>query len=429
MKPELMVPAKDRAAWITFIQSQDEAWRLLSARGNTAFLEASDLDAVQIADFLDRLSNQDKDRSFLARLHYLSQQKLKTFFQDELKQILKSATHTSRVETVISKGCVRGKPIWDKTIYSRMTGRIDKASFITQPLASSFNTPENQLLKLFLSNISQTVDTFIADLGTAAMSQQIIELKGIADATLKQAWMREVDRKYRMSPIMRMGAQRSRVRPYSLVAILEAEFEAVLGETRLEAVLNLLRSGWLKPIKDDDLFEVYVLFVIFSVLKVELGFGLPRNLGLIRRGRKAVAVFHRDTDDTQAEIYFDQTPKEVFKINSFYKTVVDQYDGITAKERRPDITLRFARSDSSQKLLLIECKESEDDQYMRDSVYKGLAYLRDFKNLWIQEDEQKPKVIVVFPKKIKPTPTKLDLEELELVSIEDRSRLAALLSI
>lgn len=429
MKPSPLISSKDRADWIQFIQSQDYVWRLLSAQGNTSYIESSDLDTHQVADFLNSLSKRDKDRNFLARLHYLSQQKLKTFLQNDLREILKSATHTNRVRTIVSKSCIRGKPIWDKTICSRVTGRIDQSSFITQPQSSSYNTPENQLLKLFLNNISQTIEAFIADVGTVAMSQQFIELKAITDAALKQSWMKEVDRKYRMSPIMRIGAQRSRLKQYSTVATLESEFEAVLNETRLEAILNLLKRGWLEPVQDDDLFEVYVLFVIFNILKNELGFGEPNNLGLIRKNRREIAVFRRETDGTEAKLYFDQTPKEVFRINSFYKTVVEQYDGITASERRPDITLRFVLPDLSQKRLLIECKESEDAQYMRDSVYKAIAYLRDFKDVWEQASEQMPKVVVIFPRKIRAVALMAEKSELELVSIDDRARLIELLAI
>lgn len=420
---------KTRDNWIDFISSQEYLWRLMYVQKNTSFIEDSELDLEQIENFLNRLSNPYNERFFLARLHYLSQQNLRFFLVNDLKELLRSATHESRVKTIVSRGGIRGKPIWDKTFYSRVTGRIDKASFITQPLASSFNTPENQLLKLFLNNISQSIEAFITEVGTVAVSRPIMELKEIADAALKQSWLRDVERKYKINALMRLGAQRSRIRQYSKLIFLETEFEEIINETKLEATLNLLRRGWFKPIINDDLFEIYVLFVILSSLKNELGFGEPLSFGLIREGRREVATFHRRTDDVSANVYFDQTPKVIFNVNSYYKHIVDQYEGITAKERRPDIILEFTSPNWISKKVFIECKKSEDGQYMRDSVYKAIAYLRDFENLWNSEELHLPKIIVVFPDKVKCNPSKSNIEELELISIKERERLVELLTI
>ena len=81
--------------------------------------------------------------------------------------------------------------------------------------------------------------------------------------------------------------------------------------------------------------------------------------------------------------------------------IVAAHKGVTAQERRPDILVKFT-TPYSERRVLIEVKETEDPTYMRDSVYKVLAYLRDFASLWEGLAHQKPKAILVFPFGIKP---------------------------
>jgi hypothetical protein len=228
---------------------------------------------------------------------------------------------------------------------------------------------------------------------------------------------------------MRKRSLRARSFYYHQVAEFELQFEAIGRQGKWEAILKLLRSGWLEPIQEDDLFELYVLVVILETLKTDLGFGEPSAFGLIKPGRREIAVFSREPDGIEADLYFDQSPVEIFELPSVYQETLGRFEGLTAYARRPDITVRFRKPGGIEHRLLVECKRTDDDGYRRDSVYKALAYLKDFGELWANVPQQRPKVLVVFPKGINPRGFGgLDVRELDLVGIEDRVRLRTLIS-
>jgi len=90
--------------------------------------------------------------------------------------------------------------------------------------------------------------------------------------------------------------------------------------------------------------------------------------------------------------------------------------------------MNFRVPDMPERRLLVECKRSDDDGYRRDSVYKALAYLRDFTALWT-ETRQRPKAIVVFPGSLElKNRNGRGESDLVLVGAEDRDRMVGLLS-
>jgi hypothetical protein len=227
---------------------------------------------------------------------------------------------------------------------------------------------------------------------------------------------------------MRRRAERHRNWRYGKVASLQAEFEAAVQQHRWAAILRLLRCGWFEPVSDEDLFELYCLTVILDVLANELEFGEPVAYGLIRRNRKEVARFQREEDGVSAAVFFNQSPSNFANIPSEYMATVKAH-GVRGASHRPDICVRFSAKPDENRFLLLEMKKSQDLNYMRDSVYKALGYLRDFSELWAHVPDQHPKAIVLFPRDSSLVESKHEGEvDLVLASARNRNLLASLLT-
>jgi hypothetical protein len=105
------------------------------------------------------------------------------------------------------------------------------------------------------------------------------------------------------------------------------------------------------------------------------------------------------------------------------------YEGLSVSERRPDILVRLYLASGIEHRVIVEIKETVDAQYKRDSIYKAMAYLRDFSQLWDNVPDQSPRAILVFPDRIRPRVGANDAgRHLVFTSASDRPRLAALLA-
>jgi len=187
----------------------------------------------------------------------------------------------------------------------------------------------------------------------------------------------------------------------------------------------LLRRGWFEPVRDDDLFELYLLLLLLDVAETECGLGSPKEYALIRIGRSAVAEFNDDAG-IRVKVYFDQGPSAFAKVESEYLRITRAY-GMTVAERRPDISV-LIQGPKKTVVLFVEAKESTDEKYERESVYKALAYLYDFASLWPIGSQIAPRVAVVYPQMPPPVAGFNELDEpLVLLGAGNRDRMAAIL--
>jgi hypothetical protein len=167
------------------------------------------------------------------------------------------------------------------------------------------------------------------------------------------------------------------------------------------------------------------LVKVIDVLSSGLGFSTATRLGLISSKRKAVAHLERPGDSAEALIYFDQSPVSLLNVKSAYRTLLSNYEGLAVASRRPDMSIKFRLADGSR-VVLIECKDTADDGYTRDSAYKAFAYLSDFSELWALRTGQTPKVMVVFPNNV--VRKHIEPADIVLVGADDAVSLAEFLS-
>lgn len=420
-----------RAEWAEYVRSRDFAWRLLSARTDVELSVSAvepGLDGGAVQRVLDRLENPTIEAYVLTRLFYLAQADFLSFMEYSVEDLLRSAMHSSKSEERVVRGHVKGRVLWPRTKIGHISGRVPVGSYIVQQPSRSFDVPENRLLKLLMTYILDAIDGVERVIGSTAVESRFLRVKHIAESVRKHRRLRDVSDAPRSEILMHKRARRAKQPGYSVASMLTKRFEGALQQQRWEAVLSMVCTGWLEPVSDDDLFELFVLTLVLEILRTEFAFGDPASVSLIRpRGSHVVTRFERQ-DGVQVSVSFDRSPTFVDPDASEYLAVLSNYVGINAMPRRPDVSIIVRRPKGAQRQLLIECKKSSDDRYQRDSVYKALGYLRDFNSLWKDAPTQHPKVIVAFPEDVVlRTPGIEPDRDLALVCARDSARLTQLM--
>jgi hypothetical protein len=390
-----------RETWARLICDTGSAGRYLLPGRDLEFLPAFDDNGeLDVQDFLEKLDDRGGSVELLASAYWLSQPEVEDFIFNDLTVLLRALGHGSRSSPPIVEPTFKGRVLWQETVLGRLSGAVPRGRYLVQHVEKSADIPENRLLKLFLTRIVN-ISAEMARRGTGSLPLRFATIRDAATKALSNTYLQGVELEHKLGARMLNTALRHRDHRYSRLAYLAKDFDAALVRGKWAQIVELLHKGWLSPVSSDDLFELYVLILVMQALETEMGFGAPISYGLIQRGRSAVATFFDSARNMTAELYFDQVPSGIFKTASEYLKIVGAHKGVTAQERRPDILVKFT-TPYGERRVLIEVKETEDYAYMRDSIYKVLAYLRDFASLWEGLVHQKPKAILVFPVGIKP---------------------------
>jgi hypothetical protein len=414
----------ERTKWCQYIESHSAVLRLLSSRGDVTFALAPPASEQDLIDLLSKLKNPSRDPRLLYSLLYILNPELIAFILGDLSDLIRAASRTTRRTAVVSKTGVRGSVLWQRTSVGRLTGRLNSGSFEVRVSERHQNLPENQLLKLFLVQLQNLTRYLEFELRSGSAAKQVMVLRARVNALLRSEWLRDISTQTVISSLMSNRARRSKHSAYGKVLSFSREYTSVFELPRWAYVLNLIQAGWLEPIRDDDIFELYTLIRLVDILSERLGFSTTSRLGLIMSGREEIVRLDRQEDGASVRIYFDQSPVTIFGVQSAYRALLANYEGFNPTSRRPDISLRFSLPDG-HRVLLIECKDTTDDGYTRDSAYKAFAYLSDFAELWSKNQDQAPKVIVVFPTNVIEK-TQM-IAEIVLVGADDSPRLATVL--
>ena len=300
--------------------------------------------------------------------------------------------------------------------------RINEASYVVRRGGKSSDVPENRLLKLFLARVLEVIDRTISLTGTGAIIKILTEIRNEAITALKHPYIKEIPQTLEANYLMRKRAYRHKNHIYRELYELYVQMQQALFRSKWSNIIDLLKNGWLAPINDDDLFELYTLVVILDLIEKDLSLGEPYDYGLIRSGRREIARFKSKDEKIECDIYFDQSPTKILPFLSEYKKIVSDYNGITGIEHRPDIIMR-TKNNGVERYLIIEVKKTVDERYKRDSIYKMLGYLHDFGYLWKEQQDQYPKAVLVFPTGISlRTSTPPPNRNMVIISIEDKAR-------
>lgn len=309
---------------------------------------------------------------------------------------------------------------------ARQAGRRGSApEYVVRVPERSADLPETRLLRLFLAQTREAVLAAEVILGTSSLPDDVAFVKRSAEAGLKDANLREAGGVRQASALMRQRAFRRRDPSWGRLARLQMELDRAVLRERWESVLELLRRGWLAPLDDDDVFELYVLILFLSVLEKEAGFDEAEFFGLVRPGRGEVAVLRHGQRKVRVRVHFDQGPGALLgQTASRYSSVLGHY-AVQGRSHRPDVTAVFEAPQGRRRVLIVEIKRSEDGSYLRNSIYKMFGYFYDFAGLWEGLARTDVRGVLVFPEDVEPKDREARLlEDLVLVGAGDRESIA-----
>jgi hypothetical protein len=403
-----------RDQWVAYLKGADLGSRYFWPSAYS-YLESSH-DPNSTKRFVELLSQNEIAARQMGLVYFLLKPSLGNFAA-ELPRILKTLRHSNERAFDDRSYSLRGRVDWQRTIKGRLNGSVPAGAVSTARHNKLYDTLENRLLKLFLKEVSSVIAELSKLTSGARLPNDIERIRAEVEDALASAYLNEVADVRHASAGMVINARRSRTAHYQELARLWIGFEDALLIGKVSGLLDLISEGWLAPVSDDDLFELYVLALTIDVGTNELGFGFPKNVDVIRSGRGAVATF--TSEEREIEIFFNQSPTTIFHDRSSkYRNLVSAHRGISGSERRPDIVLKFEGSSSG--LLFIECKNSSDENYIRDSIYKCFGYLYDFSDFLV--GAHSPKGIAYFSGAVRPEKYSGDL-----VAISDRDTLSEIL--
>ena len=414
-----------REEWRDFICSPYHAGRHLASIGSA--VGSSIADAIEIAEleaFLNRVGSP-QDVQVLADIIDLLRPEYIEFIETDLARVLDHLSNEMvHVEEIVGPA-LRGNPRWDRTILGRLSGALPIGKYITRTAHRSFDLPENLLLRWLVEHLTATIKDIGRRTGPEGLHPRLRLMTARCEEALRHHWMSDVPRTSILTPQMLTSAGRHRRGEYRKAAELARTRNSLSSrdpDQRWHAILMLLAVGWLEPIGDDDLFELYSLVLVLDVLSDELGLGSPVEYGLLLRERRHVALF--ETVSGVVRVFFDQSPAAALGIQGHYTLVRDAHHGITGAERRPDILVTFDPLDkaSPPQRIMVEIKRSTDGRYLSDSIYKAFGYLYDFQALWAAPIS--PRIILVLPEGVSPKQTN-SIPEVLILSAPDRDVLAS----
>ncbi|GEL42918.1 hypothetical protein [Methylobacterium flocculans] len=368
-----------RARWVADLTTSRHVHRFLtriSAASDPA--EAPAIDEAQLRAYLDSLRGGADDARTLVEVMELMTRGYVEFMQTELPKLLAVLSNrTEHVREVVGPG-LRGVVRWDLTKVGRANRTLPSARYISNVQRRSYETPENALLVWLLTDIERAVAQIGKRIGTRRLHPLLRLLRDESQAALRHEALSSVEAVRAVSPHMIHAARHNRQPGYRAAAALVQRRRRMQERSRAarwSLMLQLLRSNWLEPVSDDDLFEIYGLSTVLSVLSEDLGLGEPVHYGLLGSTLEPAATYRMV--DATVRVWFNRTPGRVLGITSRYATVNATYSGLGGFDRRPDIMLVLERG-LDRRTFLVEVKNAGTKAYLRDSVYKVFGYLHDY---------------------------------------------------
>lgn len=416
-----------RDAWRDFICSPDHAGRHLASLGASVSPALSDqIDLPELEAFLQRLRGGERDVTLLASLVELSGGNYLEFFAESLPDLLDQlSTDTERRNEIVGPKLV-GAPRWGATRIGRASGQLRFGQFYSRTAHRSYDIPENRVVAWLVGNVAELIGQVLSVARGRGLPVRVEALRQVSDELSQHPVLRDSELRDSLDPDDLDAAAASHRPEYRQAAALATSLQTIVQhdeEARWFSILMLLAVGWMEPVSDDDLFEMYALVSVIDVLAKDLGLGDPVEFGLVVSGRKHVALF--DSADGPVSVFFDvSVPASLGRLGNYAATVAE-YEGVTGSERRPDIIVT-RRSGIATQVVLIEVKRSDSERYISDSIYKMYGYLYDQKHLWHPQSPN-PHAILLVPGTVKRVSNE-EYRELAICSGDDRASLAAMLS-
>lgn len=419
----------NRDRWVTELTSSRHVHRFLTRIGSAS--DPSVAPAIpedDLRDYLASLKGGPDDARILLEVLELLTQGYDTFTGPTLSKLLTVlASRTEHVQEIVGPA-VRGVVRWDLTKVGRANRTLPSARYISNIQHRSFDTPQNLLLCWLLRDIERAVVQIGRRLGTQRVHPKLRAIRDACQAALRNEALSSAEAIRDVSPHMIHAARHSRHPGYRAAAELVRRRQRMQEKAEVaqwSLALELLRTNWLEPVDDDDLFELFGLSTTLSVLAEDVGLGEPIHYGLLGSALEPAATF--TIPNAVVQVYFNRTPQRLLGVGlSRYLGVIGAYAGIGGYDRRPDILLRIEHATKGARTFIIEVKNASTQGYMRESIYKVFGYMWDYEAIFVGQTGRRAAIYV--PDGIM---TFSGVEEtasgLVIVSEGDRARLSAVL--
>ncbi|MBZ2165895.1 hypothetical protein [Methanobacterium spitsbergense] len=363
----------------------------------------------------------------LKRVHFLLSAEVKDLV-NILPQLMRNLSHSTQKEVIRSQGIIKGRIDWNLTYKERYgSGYNDKSIFMCKPASRMYDLPENQILKYILTNIAEIAETF-----QFIKPEENIEIEYLKDNwqddiigsnhTIKKAlnniYIQNLTKTKRIKPrdLQRLRTHRNRIYRNEILKCYEL-YDKIFHNNQLETIKSLIGNQLLKPTKEEDLYEIYALFHIIDQLgtKQKNTPNSTLDINLIMAHQKKPYTAQYQDPETTIKIYYQQIPCPLAQ-NSQYKDILKKYS-LNVRSRLPDIILEIEQKNKIQ-YKIIEIKLTERREYIVDSMYKLLGYLKDFEKCI--NNSNNPKGILIIWNGIK-TETIETYEEEEILILNNKN--------
>jgi len=303
------------------------------------------------------------DAEFLAKTCYLISSEFKKFVLS-LPKLRYELDHDLIYSTTHDKA-VRGQINWSKTIIRRFQG--DPFTFVITSSSSTFEIPENVELYNFLLDAKSDLKSIINFLSTKKKTDIILEFESYL----------AIIESFMAIPPMSTDVQKSKNAFSGLESMLLPRL-ALHRKSSYRALYDILQVK--HHFNQIITRNFHCLIKIINLLKQKYGEGKYR---LIQRGlNEPVAVFL--SKKYIIRLFYQINPLN--KYESHY-IQIGKKAKINPSQTKPDIIIQLnSKIDKSRgtEYIVVELKHTIDLKYIRESLYKVLGYLYDFKRFNIR---------------------------------------------
>ena len=340
----------------------------------------------------DLFEMTDDDLIILKTVHFLLSDEVRDLI-GILPYLLRNLSHSTQKEKREFNGIVRGRIDWNTTLKTRYSkGFNDPSLFVCSPPSKFYDLEENQLLKFVLKRIIYLKNNYLDfvdhtrndeenpfDIEELSKEKNLYEIVGnnykMAKKTLKKVYFDDIsDVKVIKAKHIRKAFKNRNVL-YHRVAKAFMLYEDLFINEDVELLRELVEHRLIRATNTHKLYEIYIFY---SIVKK-----LPHPQLRLLYGGNNYSTFDVLDDGTKVTVHYQYLPLPLQQVSQ-YGDILRNYN-ISWSHRAPDIILEFEK-EGKITYRIIEVKNSSTHDYVRASVYKVMAYFKDFERILYNEE-------------------------------------------
>ena len=327
---------------------------------------------------------QDEDISLLQKIHFLISPEVQEFLSTARK-LVRNLSHSTVNNEIISRGMIKGSIDWAETYEERSKeGFKNKSIFSCKTTNKIYDLPENQLFKFLLNRIiSMTKNSSIGDFKPLELKESekdywhnnIINARRTALKLKNKTHMRDITDIDNVTPKMVRKTFKNKNNGYKAVVKCYLLYRRIFLEDNesKDNLIELISNQVLKPLNDNKLFEIYVLFKLIDAFpeksKIYLNLLRPESLFIAQCNYEGKTI----------NLYYQNLP-EIFRENSKRSAISNAYPDFGIGQGEPDIIIGI-KENNLERFRLIEIKNSKLNATLKRGLNEVYAYLKEYEDI------------------------------------------------